>query len=57
MRARETTIPAGDRTSRLSEAAARVVRLYEAWGKPARAADWREKLVLADLPDDVFAHP
>jgi hypothetical protein len=40
---------------RLTEAAARVVRLYEAWGRPAQAAEWKVKLGLADLPDDVFA--
>jgi eukaryotic-like serine/threonine-protein kinase len=28
----------------LSEAAARVVRLYEAWGKPEQAAAWKAKL-------------
>lgn len=44
-------------TPRLSEVASRVVRLYEAWGKPEQAAAWKAKLGLADLPADVFARP
>ena len=39
---------------RLGEAAARVVRLYEIWGKPDQARMWKNKLGLADLPADVF---
>jgi hypothetical protein len=34
-----------------------VVRLYENWGKPEKAAVWRAKLDLADLPADFFARP
>jgi hypothetical protein len=34
-----------------------VVRRYEAWGKTAQAAAWKEKLGLADLPGVVFALP
>jgi FtsP/CotA-like multicopper oxidase with cupredoxin domain len=30
---------------------------YEAWGKPGKAAEWKAKLGLADLPADVFARP
>ena len=41
----------------LPEAAGRVVRLYEAWGMPERAAAWKAKLGPADLPADVFAKP
>jgi hypothetical protein len=41
----------------LSEAADRVVRLYEAWGKPRLAAQWKLKLGLADFPAEVFARP
>ena len=37
----------------------RVVRLYEAWNKPAKAAEWRAKLEPKQpaLPDNVFARP
>jgi serine/threonine protein kinase len=41
----------------LTEAAQRVVRLYEAWGKVEQAAGWKTKLGMADLPADVFATP
>jgi hypothetical protein len=41
----------------LSEAAGRVVRLYEAWGKPEQAAAWKARLGLTDLPAAVFARP
>ena len=56
MRAREAKIPAPNKP-RLFEAAERVTRLYEAWGKPAQAQAWKEKLGLADLPADVFTRP
>jgi hypothetical protein len=56
MKARAMKIPALA-TLRLSRAAERVVRLYEAWGRPGKAAEWRRKLFLADLPADVFARP
>jgi hypothetical protein len=56
MKAREGKIaPAG--RPRLAAAARRVVELYEAWGKPEKAAEWRAKLGLADLPGDVYARP
>ncbi|QDV32309.1 serine/threonine-protein kinase [Tautonia plasticadhaerens] len=42
---------------RLREAAVRLVRLYEAWGKPEKAAEWEVGLGTADLPADVFAQP
>jgi hypothetical protein len=42
---------------RLSQATEQVVRLYEAWGRPWQAAEWKSKLGLADLPADVFARP
>jgi tetratricopeptide (TPR) repeat protein len=51
---RAATIPPEGRP-RLAEAALRVIRLYEAWGKPGQATAWKEKLGLADLPADVFA--
>jgi Tfp pilus assembly protein PilF len=45
MKAREAKIPWQARP-RLSAAAKRVVTLYETWGKPEKAAAWREKLKL-----------
>jgi hypothetical protein len=42
---------------RLLQAAERVVRLYETWGKPDEAARWKKKTGLEDLPEDVFARP
>jgi serine/threonine protein kinase/tetratricopeptide (TPR) repeat protein len=56
LKAREARIPATGRSD-LSEAAGRVVRLYEAWSRPEQARSWSEKLGLADLPSDVFARP
>ncbi len=41
----------------LGEAAARVVRFYEDWARPDRAAAWKTRLGLSDLPSDVFARP
>jgi serine/threonine protein kinase/tetratricopeptide (TPR) repeat protein len=54
LKARAATIPPAGKP-RLTEAAERVVRLYEAWGKADQAAAWKERLGLADLPADVFA--
>jgi tetratricopeptide (TPR) repeat protein len=56
MKLREGTIPSQGRP-RLDEAAERVVRLYEAWGKPDKAAAWRKKLGLARWPANPFAPP
>jgi tetratricopeptide (TPR) repeat protein len=56
MKSREAKLPANIRYH-LSEAGDRVVRLYEAWGRPGQAAAWEAKLGLADLPGDVFAGP
>jgi non-specific serine/threonine protein kinase/serine/threonine-protein kinase len=42
---------------RLTEAIDRLVQLYEAWGKPGKAAAWKARLGLTDLPTDVFARP
>jgi hypothetical protein len=55
MQARAATIPPQGRPL-LAEAALKVVRLYEAWGKPEKAADWRAKLGLNELPADPFQH-
>ena len=54
IKAREAKIP-GPGKSRLPEAAERVIRLYEAWGKLEQAASWKARLGLAELPADVFA--
>src|SRR5262249_39849579 len=56
MKARAAKIPATFKFF-LSEAAERVVKLYEAWCQPERARDWAAALGLADLPEDVFARP
>ena len=56
LRARAARIPPQARI-RLPEAAERLIRLYEAWGQPAKASAWKARLGLADLPDDVFAPP
>jgi tetratricopeptide (TPR) repeat protein len=56
LKAREARIPPAGRP-RLAEAAERLIRLYEAWGKQDQAAAWKRKLGLADLPADVFARP
>jgi serine/threonine protein kinase/tetratricopeptide (TPR) repeat protein len=42
LEAREATLAVQDKP-RLSEAAARIVRLYEAWGQPEKAQQWRVK--------------
>jgi eukaryotic-like serine/threonine-protein kinase len=54
MKAREPRIPAPSRFL-LREGAERVVRLYEAWGKPDQARAWKAKVGMPDLPADVFA--
>jgi eukaryotic-like serine/threonine-protein kinase len=43
MKARERKIPKMYR-KRLAEAGARIVRLYDVWGKPRKSAEWRNKL-------------
>jgi tetratricopeptide (TPR) repeat protein len=54
-------IPAEVRDVRLRDSVARLVRLYEAWGRPKEAARWRRELAALRaepaLPDDVFAGP
>jgi serine/threonine protein kinase len=56
IKAREVRIAVPEQF-RLREAAARLVRLYEAWGQMERAAAWKAKLGLPDLPADVFPVP
>ncbi len=41
--ARADKIPSGGRIN-LVDAGNRVVELYEAWGKPEKAAEWRKRL-------------
>ncbi len=55
LKERRAAIPPAGR-ARPGEAARRVVDLYAAWGKPADAAAWREKLA-ADLPPLEAAPP
>jgi hypothetical protein len=43
MKAREARIPPPGKP-RLADAAERVVRLYEEWGKKDKAAEWRTRL-------------
>ena len=43
LKAREVKIPAPSK-KRVAEAAARIVSLYDAWGKKEKAAEWRAKL-------------
>ena len=40
MKAREAKVP----KPRLTQAGERIVKLYEAWGQPEKAAEWRAKL-------------
>jgi tetratricopeptide (TPR) repeat protein len=57
LKQREETILPIVRKARLTEAIERLVQLYEAWGKREKAAVWRARLGLSDLPADVFARP
>jgi eukaryotic-like serine/threonine-protein kinase len=43
MKAREAKIPASNKKV-LSEAGARIIQLYEAWGKKDKADEWRKRL-------------
>ena len=49
LKAREAKIPARVR-SRLSEAETRIVKLYEAWGRNDKAAEWRARLSSSAQP-------
>ncbi len=42
LKAREARIPEFSR-QRIAEARARVIKLYEAWGQPAKAEEWRRR--------------
>jgi serine/threonine protein kinase/Tfp pilus assembly protein PilF len=54
LNAREKTIPLKAKTS-VTEALERLVRLYEAWGKPDLAKVWRQKLELPQPPREKAA--
>jgi tetratricopeptide (TPR) repeat protein/tRNA A-37 threonylcarbamoyl transferase component Bud32 len=54
MKARQARIAVPDKF-RLLPAAERVVRLYEEWGQPQKAAFWKDKTGMRDLPANVFA--
>jgi hypothetical protein len=54
--ARATKIPAQGK-SRLQEAAARVVNLYETWGRKDKANEWQKKLAEAKAPAKPEAKP
>src|SRR5262249_14505726 len=56
LKAREATIAAAGKAE-LPEAGQRLGKLYDAWGKPEKAAEWRKKLGLEfpELPSNVFA--
>jgi hypothetical protein len=49
MKQREDKIPAEGKP-RLKEAQRRLVQLYEATGRPDKAAEWKKKLDEADAP-------
>jgi hypothetical protein len=55
-KAREDRIAVPERRY-LLQAAERVIRLYESWGRPDQATTWKAKLGVPDLPADVFARP
>ena len=55
MKERESKMPIGAKAF-LKEDADRVVELYTAWGKPQKAAEWREKLK-NEAPTAVAAKP
>jgi hypothetical protein len=56
LKVREAMIPAPAKKS-LTDAGGRLIALYDAWGKKDKAAEWRVRLGLADLPADVFTRP
>ena len=49
LKEREARIPFLWRKKRPAEAGARIVDLYDAWGKKDKAAEWRNKLENAKL--------
>jgi tetratricopeptide (TPR) repeat protein len=59
MKGRQASIPPQIRELRLTQAGVRIVRLYEASGKPQQAEEWRQRTGIrtTELPADVFARP
>jgi serine/threonine protein kinase/tetratricopeptide (TPR) repeat protein len=57
MKQREGKIPPDVAKVRLTQALERLVQLYEDWGHPEKAAAWKARLGLVDLPENVFARP
>jgi hypothetical protein len=56
LKERQERIPYVYRKKRPAEAAGRLVQLYETWGKPAQANEWRKRVELeAEVPADPFA--
>jgi tetratricopeptide (TPR) repeat protein/predicted Ser/Thr protein kinase len=49
----ESTIPAAGRI-KLKQAGKRIIQLYQDWGKPEKAAEWRQKLRVS-RPQDTIA--
>jgi hypothetical protein len=43
MKQRETLVPAAYR-SNLEQVGQRLLQLYQAWGKPQQAAEWKQQL-------------
>ncbi len=56
LKAREAKIPAVSK-AHVRNAAAQVVHLYEAWGKPDLARSWAAKLGVVSMPDDSSERP
>jgi eukaryotic-like serine/threonine-protein kinase len=56
IKGRESKIPLSSRRL-LPEAAERIIRLYETWGRPDQLNSWKSRLGLADLPANAFARP
>ena len=56
LKAREAAIPVSDRSS-IRQAAERVVRLYEDWGRPEQTAGWKLRVGMSDLPAEVISEP
>jgi len=56
MKALEPTMSVPDRRL-LTDCVRHIVTVYSAWNKPEKAAEWRAKLGLPDLPANVFDRP
>jgi hypothetical protein len=50
LKQQELTVPPSERKS-IREAVERLVELYEAWSKPAQAAEWKQKLEALPKPE------